>query len=160
MNLKPYITSPENAIQVTEWIRDRGGIAIWQSANLADPARTVTTPALTAEGEPCPKPAWWTGTSPACIITDIADVLVAKDLPVKRFRVGLRRSDGGMQIKCTDAATRRIRAEVAKAGDGAYYVFDYATQEAVIMKPESQVSLLEFLETRTKLGMHLVKTAS
>lgn len=65
-----------------------------------------------------------------------------------------------MQIKCTDAATRRIRAEVAKAGDGAYYVFDYATQEAVIMKPESQVSLLEFLETRTKLGMHLVKTAS
>ena len=54
-------------------------------------------------------------------------------------------SDGGPSIKCTDGASRRIRAEVAKAGDDAYYIYDYSTQVAVILKPESQVPLLEYL---------------
>ena len=28
MNLKPYITTPENADKITDWLRTRGGIAI------------------------------------------------------------------------------------------------------------------------------------
>jgi hypothetical protein len=148
MKLKPHITTPENAEKIGDWLRTRGGIAIWTSADFNRLGQSLTTPATTAGGQPYPKPAWWTSTSPACIITDPADVLVAKDLPIKRFRVGLRQGDNSMQIKCTPGASRRIRTEVAKAGDGAFHVFDYSTQEAVIMKPESQVSLSEFLKAR------------
>jgi hypothetical protein len=157
-HLKPYITSPENAIQMAEWIRDYGGIAIWLSADLSKPADTVATPALTAEGEPQAKPAWWTSKSPACIVTDPADVLVSRDLPVKRFRVSLRQAGNGLAIKCTPGASRRIRAEVAKAGEGAYHVFDYSTREAVIMKPLWQMLLLDYLNAQNTPDIRLVKT--
>jgi len=40
---------------------------------------------------------------------------------------------------------RSIRTAVAKAGEGAYHTFDYATQEAVILKPESQIPLPDYL---------------
>jgi hypothetical protein len=75
------------------------------------------------------------------VITSAADIDVIKDREVKRFRVGLRRGAQGMSIKVTDAGTRRIREAVTKAGDGAHYVFDYETQEAVILAPESKIPL-------------------
>ena len=58
-----------------------------------------------------------------------------QDIEVKRFRVGVRWGSQGFTLKVTDGGSRRIRREVSKAGDGAYHVFDYMTQEAVIMKP-------------------------
>jgi hypothetical protein len=54
--------------------------------------------------------------------------------------VAVRQSGFG-SLKLTDAATRHVRAAVAKAGDGAYYIFDYGTQEAVIMQPDSEKTL-------------------
>lgn len=160
MNTKPYITEPEHAEKIADWLRNRGGIAIWRSINLAEPGRSLTTPVNTDEGKPYPKPAWWVADKPERIITDFADVLVSHDVEAKRFRVGLRMGGNGMQIKCTDGATRRIRREVASAGEGAYHIFDYETREAVIMKPASQVSLLEHLAVQMRAGIHLVKTAS
>jgi hypothetical protein len=160
MSLKPYITEAEHADKIAEWLRTRGGIAIWQSIDLAQAGRTLTTPLNTAEGKPSPKPVWWVGNEPEVIITDFADVVVSKDVEVKRFHVALRMEANGMKIKCTDASTRRIHAAIAKAGAGAYHVFDYETREAVILKPESQTSLLDYLVAAGKAtGIHLVKTA-
>jgi hypothetical protein len=156
MNLKPHITSPETAKQVADWLRTRGGIAIWQSADIGFADRTLTTPANTTDGQPYPKPAWWVDAAP-CVITDFADVLVSKDRPVKRFPVGLCKGSG-LQMICTAGATRRIKAELAKAGEDAFHVFDYDTGEAVIMLPVTQVPLLEYLRTLENPDMHLVKS--
>jgi hypothetical protein len=145
MNLKPYITTPDNAEKIAGWLRDRGGIAIWTSIDFSRAGQSLTTPATDPDGSPFSKPVWWVGSKPECIITDPDEVLISKDVEVKRFHVALRTGSQGLQIKCTDGATRRIRAAVAKAGEGAYYVFDYSTQEAVILKPESQVPLADYL---------------
>jgi len=61
--------------------------------------------------------------------------IVDKFIEVKRFRVGLRMGSQGFLIKVTDGGSRRIRREVSKAGEGAFFVFDYSEQSAVIMKP-------------------------
>ena len=55
-----------------------------------------------------------------------------------------------MSLKVTDGGTRRIRKEVGKAGEDAWYEFDYGTQEAVIFVPGEVVGLLEYLERRKR----------
>jgi len=160
MGLTPYITTPEIAERVAEWLRTRGGIAIWQSIDLSYAGQTITTPVNTSEGKPYPKPTSWVGETPECIITDFADVLVSNVVEVKRLHVALRMGNNG-KIKCTDASSHLIRCAVAEAGEGAYHVFDNKTREAVILKPESQVPLLQYLIAHGKaVGIHLVKTAS
>jgi hypothetical protein len=54
----------------------------------------------------------------------------------------------------------RIHAATAEAGHGAYRVLDYAKREAVIIKPSSQLPLLDFFEARETLRIHLLKTVS
>ena len=49
-----------------------------------------------------------------------------------------------MSLKVTDGGSRRIRREVMKACEGAFYVFDYSSQEAVIMAPASNMPLLDW----------------
>lgn len=134
----------ENAPRILDWLQHRGGLAIWPSINLANPAASWTTPALDAEGKPSTKPTWEAASTPERVITDISDVLVSVDKEVKRFRVGVRMGSQGLMLKVTDGGTRRIRAAVAKAGAGAYHIFDYGTQEAVIMAPEKQIPLDEW----------------
>lgn len=143
--MEPHIVKEENAEKIAGWIKDRGGIAIWQSIDLSDPGFSVTTPAQEIDGTPYPKPHWKLASTPARIITDTAEVIVSRDAEVKRFHVAIRRGQQGMSLKVTDGGTRRIRAAVARAGEGAYYVFDYSTQEAVIMAPTPQVPLKEWL---------------
>jgi len=135
----------DNAPRFADWIENRGGVAIWRSVNLPNPGASWSTPALTEEGEPYPKPTWQVDTKPDAVITDPRDIEVTVDREVKRFRVGIRRSNG-FSFKVTDGGSRRIRAAVEKAGEGAYHVFDYDTQEAVIMVPASSVSLQEWIE--------------
>jgi len=159
MNLKPCIIAPDTAEHIAEWLRTRGGIAIWHSIDLSYAGRTITTPVKTSEDEPYPKPAHWVGNEPARIITDFADVLVSKDVEIKRIHVALRMGNDG-KIKCTEASSLLIRRAVAKAGKGAYHIFDNETREAVILKPESEVPLLQYLIANGKAaGIHLVKTA-
>lgn len=141
---KPYLCDEENAPLIQRWLQERGGIAVWASVDFSRPAQSLTTPALTAEGQPSSKPAYWVGKQPERIITDPAEVLVSTDVEVRRFRVALRLSSNGLTTKCTDASSKRIRKAVAKAGEGAFYLFDYATQEVVIFKNVGQTPLTEW----------------
>lgn len=142
--MKPHTCSPENAEKMLDWIATRGGVAIWPSIDLSDLDKSWSTPANAIDGTPTTKPHWKSDHKPCRTITDPAEILVTKDKEVKRFHVAIRMGSQGLVMKVTDGGTRRIRAAVAKAGEGAYYTFDYETQEAVIMAPEEQIPLSEW----------------
>lgn len=151
----------QNAPLFWKWLKTRGGLAEWGSVNLSNPDITWTTPALDPQGNPTTKPNWQCSETPCRVITDADEVEVCWDKEVKRFRVGVRMGAQGFTLKVTDGGTRRIRAAVEKAGEGAYHVFDYETQEAVIMAPEKKISLTEWAMTdeggnaRTALSLEL-----
>ena len=105
----------DNAEKFRDWIKNRGGVAKWESVNLSNPGASWSTPAQTAEGEPMGKPTWQAGNHPAEIVTDEKDVQVIVPKEVKRFHVGIRRGSQGFSFKLTDAASRRLRNAVEKA---------------------------------------------
>lgn len=136
-----------NAEKMWRWINERGGIAVWRSADLANPGASWSTPALTDDNppKPYPKPTWQAENQPSRIITDPSEVELCIDSEVKRFRVAIRSTGSfGSTLKVSDGGSRRIRDAVAKAGDGAYHEFDYDAQEAVIFKPTKVISLAEW----------------
>jgi hypothetical protein len=137
--------SPANAPKFREWIASRGGVAVWPSVNLSNLDTSWSTPALTPEGAPTPRPSWQSADAPSYVITSEADVRVTLRKEVKRFRVALRRA--GLTVKVTDAGSRKIRAECEKAGADASYEFDYETQEAVITAPDTTIPLSEWRST-------------
>jgi hypothetical protein len=139
--MEPYICTPDVAPKINNWLRTRGGIALWSSANLGNPCASWTTPATNADGTPATKPTWQADTHPR-IITDAADVLVSIDREVKRFPIALQQGSG-LSIECTPGSSRKIRKALDAAGKDAYYVFD--VDEAVIMMPEKQVPLTEWM---------------
>jgi hypothetical protein len=150
MTMPNYVVSEEHAAKIAEWIKARGGIAIWESISLSCPGESMTTPVRKADGTPTTKPDWKLGNTPARIITDMAEVTVSQDVEVKRFHVAVRFGAQGLALKVSDGGTRRIRREVAKAGEGAYYVFDYGSEEnAVIMKPAKLIPLAEWLDSQS-----------
>lgn len=129
--------SEENAPRFAEWIRSRGGIAVWRSVNLSNPSASWSTPAMKADGvTPTSKPTWEAGNRPEKIVTDAKQIEVFRPVEVKRFHVACRRRSG-MSWVLTDASDKRVHLAVGAAGEGAYYRFDYETQEAVIFKTES-----------------------
>jgi len=131
----------ENAPKLAQWLNDGRGLALWRCADLGNPGKTWTTPARNVDGTPTQPCHWSMEKQPAIIVESAEEVTVFIDKEVKRFRVGLKRGYG----YCTDAASRRIKKAVADAGDNAYYTFDYDTQEAVIMKPTSSMTLGSWL---------------
>ena len=152
---KKYETCPEEAARMLDWIRNRGGLAIWDSCNLSDPGKTWTTPATTQEGKPASvagKPHWSCG-SVIATITDIADVSVVTPKEVKRFHIAVRMGSQGFTVKLTDGSTRRVRAAREKAardtGKDAWYEFDYSSQEAVIFVPGDTVPLKDWKPAQT-----------
>lgn len=144
--MSKYQCRPDAAERIKKWLAERGGIAVWQSIWLTDPGASWTTPALTEDGQPYPKPIWKADDKPERIVTDPAEVEVVYDREVKRFHVGTRLGGTGLYIKVTDAGSARIHREVEKAGEGAYYAFDYFDyRNCVILAPERIVPLLEFV---------------
>lgn len=142
-----YVCDEANAAQILGWLRERGGILVWPSINLANPGASWTTPALTEEGQPSTKPTWQAANEPLRHITEIADVDVCRAKELKRFHVAVRRGSQGMSLKVSDGGSRRIRSEVDKARTrhgAAWHVFDYDTQEAVIMIEDCLVPLREW----------------
>lgn len=135
------VCAEAHAALFQQWIQTRGGLAVWPSVNLSNPAASWTTPVLGPDGQPAGKPSWQAADQPARVITDPADVQVTTFREVKRFRVGLRVGSQGFTVKLTDGATRKVRAAVEKAGPGATYRFDYEKQEAVIEVPDGQTTL-------------------
>ncbi len=130
----------EHAPRFKDWLANRGGIAVWESLDLGNPG-SVFTPAKEEDGRDYTKPHWRYGDKPERIVTDPAEVEVMIVKEVKRFHVGIK-PGSGLMLVLTDGATRRVRKEVAKAGEGAWYEFD--SQDAVIMVPEKVVPLTEW----------------
>lgn len=142
-----HVTTAASAKRIWQWLNERGGIAVWYSANLSNPLGSWTTPALQEDGTPTAKPTWEASSTPT-IITDPADVLVSTDAEVKRFPVAVRFSTQGTMLKLTAMSTKRVRDAVEKAGIGAYCVFDYNMQEAVIMAPTcASVPIAEYMKS-------------
>ena len=138
--------APENAAKMREWIASRGGVAIWRSINLSNPGGSWSTPALTPEGQPYPKPTWEAETAPHRVITDASEIEVITRKEIRRFRVAVRMGGNGLTMKLTDAASRKLRAACDKLGPDSSYTFDYGTQEAVITMPGERVSLVDWVE--------------
>lgn len=138
-----YQVQAEYAAKIKDWLDNRGGLLIWESVDLSNPG-TVTSPFKNSDGTLVTKPHWRLGDEPIRHITSIDDIEVCVDKEVKRFRVGVKGGEQGLSLKVTAGGTRKIRAAVEKAGIGAYYQFDYGTQEAVIMVPEKVIPLAEW----------------
>jgi hypothetical protein len=140
-----HTCSEESAPTFRTWIRERGGVAVWNSLSLSTPGKSWSTPAKTKTGEDTPRPTWDADYKPALTVTEEKDIGVCTDKEVRRFRVATRHGRSNpLLIKCTDASSRKIHAAVEKAGEGAYHVFDYESREAVIMQPVGIVPLSEW----------------
>ncbi len=144
--MKPHIVSVENAGKIAEWLRTRGGIAIWRSIDLGNSGKSWTCPVNDENGQLKGKPGWQSANMPERIITEPAEVVIETSREVKRFHVAVQRGGlMGMNLQVTSGGSRRIEKEVAKAGENAHYEFDYETQEAVILVPAELVPLPEWL---------------
>ena len=140
-------TSIENAPKMVEWVKGRGGVAVWKSVNLSDPDRQMLSPALTTDGKAYPKPHWSMGNEPSEIVKELSEIEVNVDKEVKRFHVAVRPGAQGFSLKLTDASSRRVRAAEEKAGKGAYNVFDYFDEKnCIIMAPEKTIPLTEWMK--------------
>ena len=144
--ITPHRITADNATRIKTWFAERGGIAVWPSVNLSNPGASWTTPAYDPHGNTTTKPTWEAASTPSRIITDPAEVVVDVPKLVKRFHIGVRRGAQGFMLKVTDRGTRRIHREVEKAGEHAWYAFDYCTQEALIFVPGETVALTEWKE--------------
>lgn len=151
MEFKTSAMSEEDAAKYADWISNRGGIAIWKVQLIGggpNNTKSYSTPANKLDGSPMDRPHWSVGPKPDEIVTDPAEVSVVIPKEVKRFHVALRMGSQGLSVKCTDASSRKIRSAVDKAGKGAWYEFDYSSQEAVIFQAEKEISLKEWMESR------------
>jgi len=144
--MEPHLALPQNAHLIWKWLKTRGGIAIWNSHDFATLGSTYTTTVNDAEGRPVQtKPNWRAGEIER-IITDPAEVIVLEPKIVQRFHVAVRQGGEGLLSKVTDGGSRRIRAAVAKAGDEAWYEFDYGDYEnCLILVPGNKTPLVEWI---------------
>jgi hypothetical protein len=141
--MKRIETSQEDAAKILGWLNAGRGAALWGCADLGCPSKTWTTPARKTDGTPMEKQNWQMNDAPSLVVESAEDVTVYIDKEVKRFHVGVKRGCG-FTFECTSAASKRIRKETEKAGPKAYHVFDYAFQDAVIMAPDSEMSLADW----------------
>lgn len=103
-----------NAPKFVDWIRNRGGVAWWQSHDLGNPGASVSTPALTKEGAPTPKPGWQYGKP--VVITDPADIEVYKVTVVEKVPVALKRK--GNHACLTAGSERKLNRIMREHGSG------------------------------------------
>lgn len=143
------VCNEQDAPRFADWIKNRGGVARWDSALFSE-RTSWSTPALDENGQPTRKPTWKAYEKRTCTITNPALIAVATYREVKRFRVGLRMSSNGLSLKLTDGANRRLDKALMKAGLGATYRFDYETQEAVILVPDTVITLADWMAANTE----------
>lgn len=147
-NLPNHEIQAASAHLILDWIRNRGGIQIWESVNLSNLGASWTGPATDRHGNPSSKPNYQCESTPSRTITDIAEVAVVTPKEVKRFHVGTYVGSQGFSVKVTDGGSRRIRKAVEKAEEQfgvAWYEFDYDDYDnAVIFIEGDRVPLAEF----------------
>lgn len=138
---------PQNAGKFKDWLANRGGIAVWLSADLGDPGASCFTPARTPEGGPYPKPHWKYQSKPERVVTDPAKVEVVFYRVWKELKLGVERGSG-LQLNFTTGGSNRLRKELDRAGEGAKYVNIFPAFEGcpncVVIVPEKLVPLTEF----------------
>lgn len=142
----PHIACPEHAHQFMRWLRERGGVAVWNCEDLARAGQTWSTSLYDAEGVTTKKPYWACGRI-IRVITRPSEIVVHVPKELRRFHVALRRGGQGMTLKLTDASKAKLNKAMNWAHrrcKSAWYEFDYCTQEAVIYVPESAVPLAEY----------------
>ena len=135
-----------NAEQIWKWFQERGGIAVWKSVDMSNPGRSWTTPLNDADGNRMRQQDWRMEETPSLVIADPTNVVVDVPREVKRFHVAVRAGSQGLTLKCSDASSRRIRRECAKAGEESWYEFDYENQEAVILVPGESKPLPDYIQ--------------
>lgn len=145
--MEPYAIRESAAAEAVDWIKNRGGILVWQSVNLSNPGISWLTPARLKDGRPAPRPSWQAAERPARHITDMADVMVARNLEYKRVRISVRPGSQGLSLKLTDAASGRVRKALHEAGEGAWYRLE--GNEAVIMRPTVQIPLTRWFNANS-----------
>ena len=133
--------SPENAEKMREWIKNRGGIAVWRSIDFGAPGLSWSTPRMQENGEPTKRPTWQAEISPSRIIIDPKEVIVILRKEVKRFRIAIRRGEG-ISLVLTLNSSKKVKAALAKYGEEASYHFE--DREAVITIPDQKVLLSEW----------------
>ncbi len=145
-------TSSEHAEKIWNWLKERGGIAVWNSINLSNPSGSWFTPVNDEHGNKYGKPNWQCSNEPSQIITSADDIEISVDKEVKRFHVAVRQSSNGMMLKLTDSSSEHVRKAVDKAGEGAYHVFHYGDyKNCVIMAPVSSQTLTEWAKENGKV---------
>lgn len=132
----------EHAPKMLEWIKTRGGVTNWKSADLSDPGKQMQTPAIT-DGKLTQQPHWSVRFDRT--ITNAEEIIIHEYAEWKRFHVATRMSSNGLTIKLTDAASRRLRNYLTKAGEGSTYSFDYGDyKNCIIWTPRKTLSLAEW----------------
>jgi len=84
------------------WIKDRGGVAVWEAIDLAIAGRRTFTPGDAG------RPSWQYGVKPVAIITDPDDITTYTETLYKAIPVTLRAARGGMLLKLSDASQRKV----------------------------------------------------
>lgn len=144
----PFAIKPEHVKLFDQWLRERGGLAMWPSVNLSNLGQSWTTPRLQDNGDPATKPNWQAAHEPNRIITDPAEVVVEVPALFKRSHIAIRRSSNGLSTKLTDASARRLDRMLAQAKDkygSVWYEFDYSAQDVVVYYAAETVPLVEWL---------------
>ena len=147
--------TPENVGRFLDWLKNRGGIAVWNSLDLCNPAATWSAPVNDENGNPKEKPSHYAG-KVIRIVTDINDIYVAVPKEWKRFHVATRMGGNGMRMKVTAGGSRRINSAKAKAAEecgDAWHEFDFEDyKNAVIFVPDTVTPLSEW---EVNSGSHL-----
>lgn len=109
----------KNAPKLLDWLAKRGGIAIWESKDLARAGQRTFAPADN------PSPGWHFGNMPVEIVTDRKDIGVYDETLYKAFPVSCRRSGNGLSITLTDPSQRKVDKVMqecaAKHGNSHYH---------------------------------------
>lgn len=119
-----YSIQPENEKQIVEWLKNRGGVAVWANCDLGSPSigNLSFTPATRRDGAKATSPSWQCGSEPAEVVTDQSKFEVVTYSEFRRVKVrtgppmygGLHRLDKDKVYRAMD-----------EAGEGAVWIPDY-----------------------------------
>ena len=142
--VKTITTTTDNEAKLAEWLRTRGGIAVWRSKDLGSPSLGAQqfTPATHTDGTVATSPHWSCGNgAPDFIVTTPEAVTIQTWREVSRIKI----RNGPPYLGCVHRRDRdRLDNALLAAGDGASYRRDYSAMkygspwfEAVIEVPAS-----------------------
>ena len=140
--------SESNALKFAEWIRDRGGVAVWKSQDLGDLSASWSTPVRNAAGETNRAPHWKCGQSAPTIHTDMNTIGVFQSEKFEEVPVKLK--PNGMSLVLTDTSKRRLDRTMErcriKYGDAWYRKGGLEFPSMEVRYTTSTISLREWLE--------------